>query len=179
MNARELQIAIMEDLDALFADSRFKTPDPPPHQRMAAPKTYAQNLPQLDAQSEEDPFPYIIVRLDRGGIESQSEPHKVSVLLIVGIYDADVRDFRDLPPEKDGSQEVWDTRNFGPMAVMEIMERIQEHYEKQPALDNGNFYFDGPFHWAMQDETSYPYYIGACEMTFLLPAPRQEGSEYT
>ena len=76
--------------------------------------------------------------------------------------------------DKDG----WDSRNLGTIAVMEIMEKIQSHYEQEPSLENGKFYFDGPFHWAMQDEDSFPYYFGACELSFTLSAPRKKMSQY-
>lgn len=171
MNARELQTALVHDLEALFSDRRFKTP----HQTMEAPKAYKQNVPIRDAQSEEDPFPYIIVRLDHGGVVSQTDPHKVTVLLIIGVFDDGTEDERNPPPQDT----EWDNRNYGTTAVMEMIERIQEHYEKRPALDNGKFYFDGPFHWVMQDEAnSYPYYIGACDLTFTLSAPRKERSKF-
>ncbi len=170
MNARELQIALVDDLEALFKDRPFKTP----HSTMEPPKAYPQSLPPQDARSEDDPFPYIIVRLDHGGVETPTDPHKVSVLLIIGIYDDGTLDFREPPPAAG----EWDNRNFGPMAVMEIMERVQEHYEKKPSVRNGSFYHDGSFHWAMQDEASYPYYIGACELAFTLAAPRKERSKF-
>jgi len=170
MNTRELQIALITDLEALFADRPFKTP----LKTMVTPKAYPQDVPPKDARSEEDPFPYIIVRLDHGGVETPTDPHKVSVLLIVGIYDDGLRDFRDPPPQ----EWEWDDRNYGPMAVMEVMERIQEHYEEKPSLSCGAFYHDGSFHWAMQDEASYPYYIGACELAFTLAAPRKERSKF-
>ena len=149
MNTRELHTALLDDLEDLFKGRPFKTP----HNTMEVPKAYPQDLPPKDARSEEDPFPYIIVRLDQGGVDTPTDPHKARVILVIGIYD----DFREPPPE-DGE---WDNRNFGTMAVLEVIERIQEHYEKQPSLCGGKFYFDGPFHWALQDETSYPYYIGA------------------
>lgn len=169
MNARELQVALLNDLEALFADRPFKTP----LHTMATPKAYLQNLPLKDARSEEDdPFPYIIVRLDHGGVETVTDPHKVSVLLVIGIFDDSLGDFRDPPPDEG----EWDNRNFGPSAVLEIMERIQEHYEKKPSLSGNAIYHDGSFHWAMQDEQSYPYYFGACELEFTLPAPRKERS---
>ena len=59
MNTRELHIALLDDLEDLFKDRPFKTP----HNTMETPKTYPQELPPEDARSEEDPFPYIIVRL--------------------------------------------------------------------------------------------------------------------
>lgn len=171
MNARELQIALLDDLKDLFKDRYFKTP----HQTMESPKTFQQDLPPHDARSEEDPFPYIIVRLDQGGVDTPTDPHKARVILVIGIYDDGLLDFREPPPE----DEEWDNRNFGTMAVLEVIERIQGHYEKRPSLCGGKFYFDGPFHWALQDETAYPYYIGACDLTFSLAAPRKERSKFT
>ena len=170
MNARKLQQAVMEDLEALFSDRYFKTPN----HTMATPKAYAQFLLPRDAQTGEDPFPFIEVRLRMGGIESPTDPHKATILLFIGIYDDGTKDFREKPPQ-DGE---WDNRNYGAVAVMEIIERIQEHYEKHPALDHGNFYFDGPFSWEMQEEEFFPYYAGFCEMTFTLAAPRKERSEF-
>ena len=78
MTARELQKAIMEDLRELFATDQFKTPDG----KMASPGLYPQFLPQLESDDDTDPFPYIIVRIDSGGIETQTDPHKISVILV-------------------------------------------------------------------------------------------------
>lgn len=176
MTARELQVELAKDLEQLFSHSQFKTP----LHTLAAPKVYLQNLPKRDAQTEEDPFPYIIVRLDRGGIEKPTEPHKVSLILVIGIFDEDTGDpFHDPPPEPSESGETWDVRNFGITALLEIIERIQAHYEKQPFLCGGAFTYQPPFSWALQDEESYPYYFGACELVFTLAAPRQERSQYT
>lgn len=170
MTARELQTALVEDLKELFKDSYFQTP----YQKMAPLGVFRQRLPKRDAQSEEDPFPYIIVRLDHGGLEGRTSAHKVSVLLVIGVFDDALLETKEPPPT-----EGWDTRNFGPEAVLEIIERIQAHYEKHPSLEGGAFYFDGPFNWALQDEDSYPYYYGACEMEFTLAAPRRERSQFT
>lgn len=170
MTARELQIALLDDLDELFKKRPFKTP----HNTMEPPKAYPQNLPLKDARSEEDPFPYIIVRLDQGGVETQTDPHKVRVILVIGVYDDGILDFRDPPPE-DGE---WDNRNFGTMSILEMIELIQAHYEKRPFLCGGKFHFDGPFHWVLQDENIFPYNIGACDLTFSLAAPRKERSKF-
>lgn len=170
MTARDLQTAIMEDLDRLFQESRYKTPG----NTLAALKTHRQRINKQDAQDTEDPFPYIIVRLESGSVESVTDPHRVDVLLLIGIFDDATGDFRDPPPEEGG----WDNRNFGDAAVLEIIERIQTHYEQNPHLGDG-FDFDGPFKWVLQDEDSYPYYFGGCELTFTLPAPRRERSQYT
>ena len=111
MNTRELHTALLDDLEDLFKDRTFKTP----HNTMETPKTYPQELPPEDARSEEDPFPYIIVRLDQGGVDTPTDPHKARVILVIGIYDDGTVDFRE-PPPADGE---WDNRNFGTMAVLE------------------------------------------------------------
>ena len=90
MTARDLQTAIMEDLDRLFQESRYKTPD----NTLAALKTHRQRINKQDAQDTEDPFPYIIVRLESGSIESVTDPHRVDVLLLIGIFDDATGDFR-------------------------------------------------------------------------------------
>lgn len=191
MNARALQAAIKADINALFSRDQFKTPefltddevaalepdnlDPETEEgrtnlafwegmkldwnrhRMAAPKAYEQFLPKRRTQDAEDPFPYVIVRIDSGGIDTQTDPHKVAVILVIGIYDDD--------PDNQGHK-----------AVLEIIERIQEHYEGTPLLA-GQFTFDDPFNWALQDEQSWPYFYGACNLTFKLPPPRTKASD--
>lgn len=182
MNARELHQAVVADLEKLFSGNYFKTPK----HTMEPINVYRQDLPQFDAQGSDDFFPYIIVRLEGGGVKDPTAPHKVDVLLIIGLFDDATEEYRpgaENNYDEDGkptfiSESGWDTRNFGAMAVMEVMERIQAHYEMEPSLENGKFYFDGPFHWVMQDEDSWPYYFGICEMSFTLAAPRKKESQF-
>ena len=154
INARWLQKEIMADMEKLFAKAQFKTPDG----GMATLKAYAQQLPIAEADTQESLFPAIIVRLESGEIETQESPHKVKLLLWAGIFDDDLE-------------------NNGHFAIMEILERIQQHYQERPAL--GAAVFSGPFEWALQDEQSFPYFYGGCYLTFDLPAPRNAWSEYT
>lgn len=179
MNARELQTAIKEDLEALFEKTRLKAPpeavsnrpayqmgmDTPDEETpqvapgCAAISVFEQELPIRDAGAD-DPFPYIIVRLDTGGIDTPTDAHKVNVILLIGIYDDD-------------------KQNQGHKTVLEIIEGIQAHYEKQPTLSGGAFQFTDPFKWVLQDEPSYPYFYGACNLAFNTYADRTEASEYT
>ena len=158
MNARELQTAIKEDLEALFSDTVLKDP---PEEKPGTAKisVFEQELPIRDANAD-DPYPYIIAKLDTGGIDTPTDPHKVNVILLIGIYDND-------------------RRNQGHKTVLEIIERIQTHYEKNPTLSGGTFQFTDPFKWVLQDEPSWPYFYGACNLAFNLYAQRTEGSEYT
>lgn len=177
MNARELQTAIKEDLEALFSDTVLKAPPEPTGNRPAyqldcpeqdppeeTPGTakisvFEQELPIRDANAE-DPFPLIVVKLDTGGIDTPTDPHKVNAILLIGVYDND-------------------RKNQGHKTVLEIIERIQTHYEKNPTLSGGTFQFTDPFKWVLQDEPSWPYFYGACNLAFNLYAQRTEGSEYT
>lgn len=153
MNARELQDALGNDLAALFKKRRYEAPDGTP----VPLSVFAQNLPKRQSEDDEDPFPYIIVRVDSGKVESQTDPHKVAVILLVGVFDDD-------------------PANQGHRAVLEILETIQHHYEAVPLLD-GKFVFTDPFNWALQDEESYPYFFGAANLTFNAPAPRRKWSD--
>lgn len=152
MTARELQKDIVADLRELFASDQFKTPDG----GMAAPRVFSQYLPKLESDDDDDPFPYIIVRLDSGNIETQTDPHKIAVILVIGIFDDRLE-------------------NQGHESVLEIIERIQLHYEETPALKE--FVFVDPFNWALQDEQSYPYFFGAVNLNFHAPAPRAKWSD--
>ena len=153
MNARILQDALVADLQELFKNRRYATPIG----GTAALSVFAQNLPKRESEDDDDPFPYIIARIDSGDIESQTDPYKVSVFLLIGVYD-------------DAKE------NQGHRTVLEIMEVIQQHFEETPLLDN-QFTFTDPFHWALQDEESYPYFFGGVEITFTLPAPRRKWSD--
>ena len=178
MNARALQTAIKEDLESLFSGVPYKTPPQSAGNRPAfypdSPETlpdeetpgsgtirvFEQELPIREPGITEDPFPYIIVRLDTGGVDSPTDPHKASIILLIGVYDDD-------------------KQNQGHKSVLEIMETIQTHYEKFPTLCGGNFQFTDPFQWTLQDEPSWPYFYGACSLAFNLYAQRTEGSKYT
>lgn len=157
MNARLLQTAIINDLKCLFQNRRYKSPDP--LIKSAAPSLFRQNLPKKSRDDEDDPFPHIIVRIDSGGIESPTEPHTVAVVLMVGIFDDD-------------------EQNVGSDTVLEIFEIIQQHYQESPTLEE-QFVCTGSFHWALQDEESFPYFYGAANINFKLPAPRLKGSDLT
>ncbi len=174
MNVRELQQAIINDLEKLFSGNNFKTPN----KKMKPPRAYRQQLPQFDAQDTDDFFPYIIVRVDSGSVENQTDPQIVNVLLVIGIYDDGTEEYRPNGETEFVGEDGWDTRNFGSISVMEIIEKIQTHYEQKPSLEKSSFYFDGPFHWAMPDEDSFPYYFGVCELAFTIAAPRKEVSRF-
>lgn len=128
-----------------------KSPEPPPEPEYDDDQDDEPPEPPQDPEVDDDPFPYLIVRLDRGGIAGPESPHQISVIVLVGIFDDD-------------------PQNQGHAAVMEIIERIQQHYQENPIL--GAFSFADEFSWVMQDEESYPYYFGVCSFAFNATPPR-------
>ena len=148
MNARELQEAVCKDIEELFRGDSFQTVDGGMTGKV---RTFRQYLPRLEAENEETLFPFVIVKVDCGKIESPTEAHRVRLLLWAGVHDDN--------PE-----------NNGHLGVLEILERIQQHYQEQPAL--GPAVAAHPFEWAMQDEESFPFFYGGCYVYFDLPAPR-------
>lgn len=160
MNARILQDAMVVDLAELFKNRRYKKPGG----SSAAMSVFSQALPkqqtadetETETVTEFDPFPYTIVRIDSGLIETQTDPYKVSLLLLLGVFDDD-------------------PNNQGHRTILEMIELIQQHYEEHPDLA-GMFVFTDPFSWALQDEDSFPYFFGGIEITFKVPAPRHAWS---
>lgn len=148
MTARILQDSVVTDLAELFKGDSFQCPGG----GMAHISVFPQFLPKRYTNEKNTPFPLIIVRISDGKIEDQTEAHKINIKLIIGVFD-------------DGQE------NNGHAAVLEIIERIQRHYEEAPILAN-QFRFSDPFLWALQDEESYPFSYGACNITFEAPPPR-------
>lgn len=153
MTARNLQQAIIKDLRDLFSKRRYKDSEG----NSVAINVFEHDVPERTSDDAPEAFPYIIVRITSGRIDTQTDPHKVSVMLLVGIYDESVN-------------------HKGCSTVVEILELIQSHYEGRPLLA-GQFAFQDPFVWVTQDELSYPYYFGAANTTWSTPAPRREWSD--
>ena len=157
MTARDLQVRLQKDLTELFKGRKYKTPTG----EMEPVHVFRQNLPKRESEDSEDPFPYIIVVLDSGGVKDQATAHKIAVYFRIGIYD-------------DGIE------NQGHASVLEIMEVMQQHYEENNLLGPFAFNDDGDgFAWALQDEQSWPYFFGAVGMTWEAHAPRRKVNRFT
>lgn len=152
MTARELQRDLVEDLTELFAGRSYRTPKG----ELAPVQVFSQLLPRRTSEDEDDPFPYIIVRIESGGIEAQDAAHKIAVVLLIGMYDDRMN-------------------NRGHELVLEAIEKILYHFEAKPALKE--FTFVDPFEWALQDEESWPYFFGAVNLTFDAPPRRIDLSD--
>lgn len=155
MTARELQQDVIVDLAEAFRGRLYKAPDGTDKAVTIA----EQNLPKRESEDDDDPFPYIIVRLSEGQIVSQTDGYDVDTLLLLGAYD-------DSP------------ENNGHRAIIEMIEKIQKRYEETPCLA-GKYVLQDPVAWALQDEESWPYFFGAMNLTWRATAPRRKGSRFT
>jgi hypothetical protein len=120
-------------------------------------KVYAQDLPETetDDETDTDPAPYCIVKIVDG--TAGMNRNSVRVVLVFCVRDA----ARDRQGHKD---------------ILTLIFRVYERFAKNPYI--GNFYFpvddDSAFEWAIQDEDTYPYNIGACKLMFNGPSIQKE-----
>lgn len=151
MTPLELQDELVCEMGRLLSGCTYRTPEGeyiPIH-------VFAQNIPVNEMEDEDDPVPYLIVRLDSGEDDGTRESfNTVSIVVIVGIWD----DALDAQGHRD---------------VMNIIQKIYQRFHENPDL-NRKAVYAGDFKWAIQNDTYYPYTFGACHIKFRIAAVRRE-----
>jgi len=99
-----------------------------------------------EEQADPDPYPYVIVRVEDGEIKDESSAQTVNVTLLIGTYD----------PES-GKQ--------GHKDILSIIAKIYERFAKVPVL-GGKYTIQYPILWSLQEEESYPFYVGGMYLSF-------------
>lgn len=151
MTPLELQDELVEEFKKLFEDYTHKTPA---GDRIPL-NVYSQHIPINETDEEEDPVPYIIVRLSTGDDDgTRDSNNRVNIVIIVGIFD-------------DGLEAQ------GHRDIMNIIQKIYDRFHRNPNLNNKAAY-TGEFHWAAQEDNYYPFYFGACSISFYIAAIRRE-----
>lgn len=146
-----LQDELVEEMSRLLDGYLYKTPA---GERVPI-KVYAQNVPINETDDDEDPIPYVIVRLNSGDDEGTRDSFNiVKLVIIIGIWD----DSLD---------------NQGHRDILNIVQKVYERFHENPNLNNKAVY-TGDFHWALQEDTYYPYSFGACSLNFNIAAIRRE-----
>lgn len=147
-----LQDELVEELKRLFKDYLYKKPET---KKRVPISVYSQNIPVNETDDEENPVPYIIVRLNSGNdAGTRDSNHTVKLVVIVGVWD-------------DGKE------SQGHREVLNIISKIYERFQKTPNL-NGKAVYSGEFNWALQEDGYYPYFFGACSLDFHIAAIRRE-----
>lgn len=163
MVATFLQDDLVEELKIIFKDLRYKNPkgelseinvfsqslpipgpaEPPEEE---APEYLEEGLGVTDPVKAEDPYPYAIVRIGEGEIKSIDGKQTVTVLVILGAYNDDLK-------------------NQGHKEILNMIQRVYERFAKNAILA-GKYEMTHPIIWSLQEEESYPYFIGGIALTF-------------
>lgn len=152
MTALELQDDLVAELEHIFAPYLYKHPGDTDRVPL---RVYPQSLPVQETDEEEEPVPYIIVRLSSGeDLGGSASVNTVKLVIIVGIWD----DALDAQGHRD---------------VMNIIQKIYERFSKDPCLNHRSV-FAGDFHWMLQEDGYFPYHFGACSLVFQIAAIRRE-----
>lgn len=163
MVATFLQDDLVEELKLVFKDLRYKTPGgelseinifpqalpiPGPAEPLEGESTeyLEEGLGVTDPVKEEDPYPYAIVRIEDGKIETIDGNQAVTVLIILGTYNDSLE-------------------NQGHKDILNMIQRIYERFAKNAILAK-KYELIHPISWSLQEEESYPYFIGGVALTF-------------
>lgn len=121
----------------------------------AEPELIEEGLADTDPVKVEDPYPYAIVRIQDGKIETINGAQNVTVLIILGVYDESLE-------------------NQGHKDVLNMIQKIYERFAKNAILA-GKYELLHPIEWTLQEEESYPYFIGGIALNFgTLPIRRED-----
>lgn len=146
-----LQDELIEELKRLLSSYLYKTPS---GERVPI-NVYAQSLPINETDDEEDPVPYIIVRLNSGKDDGTRDSfNTVKLVIIMGLWD----DALDAQGHRD---------------VSNIIQKIYHRFQTDPNL-NGKAVYTGEFNWLLQEDNYYPFSFGACSLSFHIAAIRRE-----
>ncbi len=166
-----LQNQLCDELETIFDGYKYYSPS---GERVPL-HIFKQNLPQntvtvdefgeeQDGQ-DEDPMPFVIVRMQAGKYPSQDQAsyysrqqigdayYAVRIVFIVGTCDAS-------------------PNNWGYVDSQNIIDKIIERFKRNPVI--GAFQFTGAYDWNYQDDTYAPYNYEALEMQFKVPEIKRE-----
>ncbi len=105
---------------------------------------YTQNLPLKEEKNDEKIYPYVCVCFDTSDIENAYDGKEfVNLYFVVGVVDR----------EKD---------NQGYRDVLQIIEQVKQHFFRRGVIQNA-FRLEYPVKSTIQQEDTYPYFIGGFE----------------
>lgn len=161
MTAYELQIELAKEIEeieknVLLKDVRgnpvhikaFIQSLPKRIQKVSDEDEEQEGIVMLDNDPENDPYPYCIVQINSGRLETSQSPHEITLSLVFGIFDDDIE-------------------CQGHLVIMNMIHNIAERFTKNPVLNNRyRINNENGIIWVINDDDRYPYYFGAMEMTW-------------
>lgn len=151
---RLCQMALRELLEELFKGKKYNGPA-----GLRAVGFYEQEIPMptqsdYDADTEDAPAPFIIVRSEAGKIPDDDSPQIMDMSIIMCTYDNS-------------------TQRTGWQDVVNMRERIIQKICSEPYF-GGAFTIKKPISWAMQQDDTHPYYYGVITLKVTAPALSQD-----
>ncbi|WP_312117946.1 hypothetical protein [Brevibacillus reuszeri] len=117
---------------------------------LTKPQVFLEQLPQKSASSQEEDFPFIIVRAMGG--EDRTDGASASINLLVGTHSKDDDGFMD---------------------VMNIIEDVRQALLKNRIV-GGSFRLELPLKWKLFEEQPWPGWIGEINTLWTIPTVIEE-----
>lgn len=152
MISTDLQAGLKKRLENAFSDTLFNSPSGDRVQL----NIFEQNLPQKSAD-DQSLFPFVIVKLLEGEQKGEQDENVTTVGFVIGTYDDD-------------------NQNQGYRDVAQIINKIVEVLKKEPVI-NRQFTLKYPLKWRILEEETDPYYYGAVETSWSMPAYDRQDTE--
>ena len=119
---------------------------------------YTQNLPVKEGKDDEKMYPYVCICFDDEDIENRDANMNVKVYFIIGIIDRN--------KDKQGYRDV-----------LHIANHIYQHIFRKGVIAKA-FRASYPFRIMIQQDDTYPYFIGGIETQWEMPTFVEE-DKYT
>lgn len=120
---------------------------------LVALNIFTQHLPYRKKENNTPPFPYLIVSLEEGEIPD-FDNHYIQIYFIIGIQDKD-----------ENTQ--------GDLDVMNVITQIYQHLFGRRIIAD-MYEIIHPFKWAIQDENTFPKFIGGIETNWKIRTIQEE-----
>lgn len=147
MTAFAMQEDLVQELKKLFSEFRISK-----KQELKKINVFVQDIPfSQNKKDMEEIFPYIIVRLEEGGISN--DKNSCQVVLVFGVCDNDVN--------RQGYKDL-----------LNMMQEVLYHYATEKIIAQ-RYSIGNDMEWLIQDgDNLFPYYIGAITFEVELPVIR-------
>lgn len=115
---------------------------------------YTQNLPLKEGKDDEKLYPYVCICFDEEEIAEIEDPMSVTIYFVIGVIDRakDKQGFRD---------------------VLQIANLIYQYIFRKGIIAKA-FRPSYPFKIMLQQEDTYPYFIGGMESKWEMPSFKEE-----
>lgn len=153
MTQASLQAFLVKDLGNYLKDYKFCNVS----NKYEKINIYFQSLPgdNIYEETEQyDYFPFVIVEIPDGAIESIDTPHNVTVNFIIGTVE-------------------YQSADNGHFDVFTIINKILEYLTEKSSFNN-KYTLNFPIKWQVNpDENAEPYFYGVVETSFTIPSITQ------